>query len=114
MARAQRQRWSGWRTQQPDAPIKGDQPTKKPGTKKRKRKPSAPWYWVRNRKPGACNGCRRDLDVGEVVAFRSNPKGVLCKACVTEKGIEPKTSRKLAEERREAVERQLRKKAASS
>lgn len=108
MPRAQRQRWKGWRSGQAAAPIKGDQPTKKPGTKAKKRKRPQPWYWVKNKRKGKCGSCDRELRAGVVVAF-SRPKKVMCRSCVESKGIEPTTSKTLKEERRAAVERQLRK-----
>lgn len=110
----QHRRWAGWRTSADVVPseIKGDQPTKKPGTKAKKRRRPQPWFWVRNKRTGTCGGCERELKPGVVVAF-SRPKKVLCRTCIEQKGIEPTTSRALKEERKAAVQRQLRKAAGS-
>lgn len=67
---------------------------------------------MRNTRASKCGGCDRNLEAGIVVAF-SRPKKVLCRHCIEQKGIEPTTSRKLKDERRAAVERQLRKAAGS-
>lgn len=105
----QHRRWKGWRTDaNGPAPIKGDQPTKKPGTKAKKKRKPTPWFWVKNKRKGECGGCGRELRPGVVVAF-ARPKKVLCRTCVEGKGLKPTTSRTLKDERRKMVERQLRK-----
>lgn len=108
MPRNQRQRWKGWRSGQAPAPISGDQPKKKPGTRSKKKDRPHPWFWIKNKRLGKCGGCDRELRAGIVVAF-SRPKKVLCRSCVESKGLKPTTSRTLKDERREMVERQLRK-----
>lgn len=106
--RGDSQQWKGWRTSTDPAPIKGDLPTKKPGTRRKKKGKLNPWFWVRNKRKSACPGCDRELAVGEVVAF-SRPKKVLCAGCIAAKGIKATASHKLKEERRAKVEQQLRK-----
>lgn len=105
----QHRRWKGWRTDA-DGPaeIKGDQPTKKPGTRAKKRKRPQPWFWVKASRDNECGNCGRSIRAGVVFAF-SRPKKVLCRACVESKDLKPTTSHKLKEERRKMVERQLRK-----
>lgn len=107
-------RWAGWRTNA-DAPaeIKGDQPTKKPGTRKKKKDRPRPWYWVRNRGTSTCGSCGRELRPGLVIAFsrtgdKAKPK-VRCESCAKRDGLKVTTSQKLKDERRELVQRQLRK-----
>lgn len=112
MPRAQRQRWKGWREGQGPAPIKGSQPTKRPGTRRRKKAKLHPWYWVKSRGNEDCPGCGEAIANGQVVGF-SQPDKVLCERCVKGRGLEPKTSKKLAKERRDAVVAQLRKAAGS-
>jgi hypothetical protein len=102
------QRWKGWRETQAPAPIVGDQPTKKPGTRAKKRKRPQPWFWVKASRDNECGSCRREIRAGVVFAF-SRPKKALCRACVEAKDLKPTASRKLKEERRKMVERQLRK-----
>lgn len=99
MAKDETRRWRGWRTSQPTAEIKGSQPTKKPGTRKKPKDKLRPWFWIKNTKPNTkCEGCGGLQLVGQTVAF-SRPKKILCTACVDEKGLRVKTSVKLAKER---------------
>jgi len=108
MAEDETRRWRGWRTSQPDAPIKGSQPTKPPGTKKRKRNRPTPWFWIKNKRKGQrCEGCDKEVRVGQVVAF-ARPKKVRCRTCIERTGLKPKVSTTLAKERRERVEDHLR------
>lgn len=106
-------RWKGWRTNA-DGPaeIVGDQPTKNPGTRAKKKKRPRPWYWVRNRATSMCDSCGRELRPGIVVAFsRAGDKTIKlrCESCAKRDGLKVVTSQKLKDERRELVQRQLRK-----
>ncbi|HEV2789886.1 MAG TPA: hypothetical protein VGV69_01135 [Solirubrobacterales bacterium] len=96
------------RTTAPPAPVKGSQPKKRPGTKRRKKNKLHPWFWIKNKHKGKkCGGCKEEVGVGQVVAF-SRPSKIRCGSCVRKNDLKVKTSAPLAKERRERVERQLR------
>lgn len=104
MAKQASRRWRGWREgQSGPAPIKGSQPTKRPGTRRRKKDKLYPWYWVKSRGGEDCGGCGESIEAGQVVGF-SRPDKVLCGRCVRGRGLKITTSRKLAKERRAIVE----------
>jgi hypothetical protein len=108
MAKDETRRWRGWRTSAPSAEIKGSQPTKRPGTRRKKKNKLHPWFWIKNKRKGQkCEDCGSDIEVGQVVAF-SRPSKVRCGGCVRKSGLTVKTSATLARERRERVEQQLR------
>lgn len=108
MAKDETRRWRGWRTSAGPAPIKGSQPTKRPGTKAKKKNRPKPWFWIKNKRKGQkCEDCGGDIGVGQVIAF-SRPSRVRCDTCVRKTGLTVKTSATLAKERRERVEAQLR------
>jgi hypothetical protein len=97
MAKDETRRWTNLRTSAGGvAPIKGSQPTKRPGTRRKGGK-LKPWFWVRNKKGGSCEGCGRDLPKGEVIAW-SRPSRLRCKSCVESTGLNVRMSKKLAEE----------------
>lgn len=109
MAKDETRRWRGWRTGGvANSEITGSQPKLRPGTKRKKK--LSPWYWVTARKNDACKGCGSGISKGQVVAV-SRPKKTLCLSCVEGRGLKPKVSAKLKEERRERVIATLREKA---
>lgn len=102
MAKDETRRWRGWRTSTGPAPIKGSQPTKRPGTRRTKKGKLSRWFWVRGKKAQDCPGCGSAIAAGAVIGF-SSPDKVLCSECVDRRGLKIATSKKLAEERRAKI-----------
>lgn len=99
MAKREDRRWTNLRTAgEGVAPISGSKPTKRPGTRRKKRDKVNPWYWVKNRKAGRCGLCEDETVVGQIIAF-SRPNKIRCGRCVRKTGLNVKTSAKLAAER---------------